>query len=160
MAGSLEWVLPMQQDEAAKEQTDVGKKQARRCFSDAVLALSKVYALAAASDDARKIRDVVGFFQSVRMALMKNRTVTNANSPSNSWSAGRSSLSAVLIWRMRPLGSPHLVHALLTGVHSKSSPPARFAPKSAVRSKARIRCESYKRRLSELNSAFMSQSRP
>jgi type I restriction enzyme R subunit len=36
-----------------------------------VLALSKAFALAAASDDARTICDEVGFFQTVRAALVK-----------------------------------------------------------------------------------------
>ena len=37
-----------------------------------MLALSKAFALAAASDDARQIRDEVGFFQTVRAALVKS----------------------------------------------------------------------------------------
>ena len=38
----------------------------------AVLALSRAFALAAASDKAREIRDEVGFFQTVRAALAKS----------------------------------------------------------------------------------------
>lgn len=38
---------------------------------DAVLALSKAFALAAASEEARRIRDEVGFFQTIRVALVK-----------------------------------------------------------------------------------------
>ena len=37
-----------------------------------MLALSKAFALASASDDAREIRDEVGFFQTVRAALVKS----------------------------------------------------------------------------------------
>jgi type I restriction enzyme R subunit len=37
-----------------------------------VLALSKAFALASASDEARAIRDEVGFFQTVRAALVKS----------------------------------------------------------------------------------------
>jgi type I restriction enzyme R subunit len=62
----------MQQRDAARETTDEGKKRAHRRFNDAVLALSKAYALAAASDEAREIRDEVGFFQTVRAALAKS----------------------------------------------------------------------------------------
>ena len=40
----------MQQREAARESTEDGKKRAHRRFNDAVLALSKAFALAAASD--------------------------------------------------------------------------------------------------------------
>lgn len=80
MAGAIEWVLSMQQAEAAKEQSEEGKKQAHRRFSDAVLALSKAYALAAASDAARDIRDEVGFFQSIRAALVKSTASASGKS--------------------------------------------------------------------------------
>ena len=72
LAGAIEWVLDMQQREAARESTEEGKKRAHRRFKDAVLALSKAFALAAASDEARDIRDEVGFFQTVRAALAKS----------------------------------------------------------------------------------------
>jgi Type I site-specific restriction-modification system, R (restriction) subunit and related helicases len=39
-----------------------------------VLALSKAFALASASDEARKIREEVGFFQAIRAALVKSGT--------------------------------------------------------------------------------------
>ena len=72
LAGAIEWVLDMQQRESARESTDDGKKRAHRRFNDAVLALSRAFALAAASDEARDIRDEVGFFQTVRAALAKS----------------------------------------------------------------------------------------
>jgi len=72
MAGAIEWVCSMQQAEAAKEQDKESKKRAHRRFSDAVLTLSKAYALAAASDEAGKVRDEVCFFQSIREALVKS----------------------------------------------------------------------------------------
>ena len=72
LAGAIEWVLDMQQREAAKESTEEGKKRAQRRFNDAMLALSKAFALAAASDKAHEIRDEVGFFQTVRAALAKS----------------------------------------------------------------------------------------
>ena len=72
LAGAIEWILDMQQREAARESTEDGKKRAHRRFNDAVLALSKAFALAAASDRAREIRDEVGFFQTVRAALAKS----------------------------------------------------------------------------------------
>ena len=62
----------MQQREAARETTEEGRKRAHRRFNDAVLALSRAFALAAASDEARGIRDEVGFFQTVRAALTKS----------------------------------------------------------------------------------------
>lgn len=72
LAGAIEWILDHQQKEAEKETTKDGKKQAHRRFSDAVLALSKSFALASGSDEAREIRDEVGFFQTVRAALAKS----------------------------------------------------------------------------------------
>ncbi|TWH03937.1 type I restriction enzyme R subunit [Pseudoxanthomonas taiwanensis J19] len=74
MAGAIEWVLDMQQRLAAQETTDEGKKKAHRRYQDAVLALSRAYALAAASDEARAIREEVGFFQAIRAALVKSGT--------------------------------------------------------------------------------------
>ncbi len=72
LAGAIEWILDMQQREAAREPTEEGKKRAHRRFNDAVLALSRAFALAAASNEAREIRDEVGFFQTVRAALAKS----------------------------------------------------------------------------------------
>ena len=72
MAGAIDWVLSLQQDAAAKESSEEGKKRAQRRYGDAVLALSKAFALAAASDEALDIRDEVGFFQMIRAALMKS----------------------------------------------------------------------------------------
>ena len=72
LAGAIEWVLDMQQCESAKEATEEGKKRAHSRFKNAVLALSKAFALAGASNKARDIRDEVGFFQTVRAALAKS----------------------------------------------------------------------------------------
>ena len=72
LAGAMEWVLEMQQRAAESESSEEGKKRAHRRFNDAVLELSKAFALAAASDAAREIRDEVGFFQTVRAALAKS----------------------------------------------------------------------------------------
>ena len=73
MAGAMDWVLDARsRTDAAKETTDEGKKRAHRRYADAVVALSKAFALAAASDEARAIRDEVGFFQAIRAALVKS----------------------------------------------------------------------------------------
>ncbi|MDO4232672.1 MAG: type I restriction endonuclease subunit R, partial [Lautropia sp.] len=74
MAAAIEWILDLQQKLAAQEKTEEGKKNAHRRYQDAVLALSKAFALAAASDEARKIREEVGFFQAIRAALVKSST--------------------------------------------------------------------------------------
>ena len=80
MAGAIEWVLAMQQQEAARETSEEGKKRAHRRYGDAVLTLSKAFALAAASDAARDIREEVGFFQAIRAALVKS-TTTGGRTP-------------------------------------------------------------------------------
>ena len=78
MAGAIEWILDLQQRLAAQENTKEGKKNAHRRYQDAVLALSVAFALAAASDEARKIREEVGFFQAIRAALVKSSTGSGA----------------------------------------------------------------------------------
>jgi type I restriction enzyme, R subunit len=72
MAGALDWVLTVQQDAAARESSEDAKKRAHRRYPDAVAALSRAFALAAASDAARGIREDVAFFQAVRAALVKS----------------------------------------------------------------------------------------
>ena len=74
MAGAIEWILDLQQKLAAKEKTKEGKKDAHRRYQDAMLALSKAFSLASASDEARDIREEVGFFQAIRAALVKSST--------------------------------------------------------------------------------------
>lgn len=80
MAQAIDWVLTMQQALAAKEASIDAKKRAHRRYSDAVLALSKAYALAGASDAARDVRDEVGFFQAIRAAMIKT-TESGGRSP-------------------------------------------------------------------------------
>jgi type I restriction enzyme R subunit len=72
MAGAIDWVLTFQQADAAEETTEEGKKRAHRRYADAVVALSKAFALAAASDEAQRVRDEIGFFQAIRAALIKS----------------------------------------------------------------------------------------
>jgi type I restriction enzyme, R subunit len=71
MAGAMDWVLALQQALAAEKATEDEKKRAHRRYADEVLNLSKLYAIAAASEAALRIRDEVGFFQGVRAALIK-----------------------------------------------------------------------------------------
>src|ERR1700687_3595597 len=47
MAGAIDWVLTLQQEDAAKETTEEGKKRVHRRYADVVLALSKAFGLAA-----------------------------------------------------------------------------------------------------------------
>ncbi|GHF13895.1 DEAD/DEAH box helicase [Kordiimonas sediminis] len=73
LAGALNHVLEMQERDMAREQSAEAKKKARNRFSDAVVRLSKAFALASASDYALEVRDEVGFFQTVRSALVKDQ---------------------------------------------------------------------------------------
>lgn len=75
LAEALEWILMRQQEAAARVTSDEDKRREHRRYQDAVLVLSKAFALAAASDKAREIRDEVGFFQAVRAALVKMAAV-------------------------------------------------------------------------------------
>lgn len=74
MAGAIEWILDRQRQWTAQETTAEAKKNARRRYQDAVLALSRAYALASASDEACALREEVGFFQAIRAALVKSAT--------------------------------------------------------------------------------------
>ncbi|HLP41362.1 MAG TPA: type I restriction endonuclease subunit R, partial [Fibrobacteria bacterium] len=71
LAGAMDWILEWQQELAAEQKSEAGKKEAHRRYQDAVLALTKAYALASFSDEAVAIREEVGFFQAVRAALAK-----------------------------------------------------------------------------------------
>jgi type I restriction enzyme R subunit len=72
MAGAIDWILTLQQNDAARETSDEKKKEAHRRYNDVVLALTKAFALAGATDQAQEIRDEVGFFQAVRIAMVKS----------------------------------------------------------------------------------------
>jgi type I restriction enzyme R subunit len=72
LAEAVEWILEQQRMASAREISEDRKKGENRRYQDAVLALSKAFALTAASDEARVIRDEVGFFQTVRAALVKS----------------------------------------------------------------------------------------
>jgi type I restriction enzyme R subunit len=71
LAEAIEWILARQNEAAARVSSDEDKRRENRRYQDAVLGLSVAFALAAASDEARAIRDEVGFFQAVRAALRK-----------------------------------------------------------------------------------------
>lgn len=72
LAEAIEWILEQQNRSAGRETSEDAKRRENRRYQDAVLALSKAFALASASDDARVVRDEVGFFQTVRAALVKS----------------------------------------------------------------------------------------
>jgi type I restriction enzyme R subunit len=72
LAGAIDWVLKWAETQASKAQSPEDKKKAHRRYLDLVLELTKAYALASASDEAREIRDEIGFFQAVRAAIAKS----------------------------------------------------------------------------------------
>ena len=71
LAEAIEFILARQHEAATKETNDEARKAAHRRFQDAVLALTKAFALAAASNEARAIRDEIAFYQTIRAALAK-----------------------------------------------------------------------------------------
>jgi type I restriction enzyme, R subunit len=79
LAEAIEWVLDRQHEAAARQTSDDGKRRENRRYQDAVLVLTKAFALASASDEARDIRDEVGFFQTVRAALVKSVDSAGSN---------------------------------------------------------------------------------
>ena len=68
----MEHILEMQRKAAEQEPTEDAKKEALRRYPDAVLALTRAFALASASTEAKGIREEVGFFQAIRAALVKS----------------------------------------------------------------------------------------
>ncbi len=76
LAGAVDWILGKQHEASARETAEDGKRRENRRYQDAVLALSKAFALASGSDEARALRDEVGFFQTVRVALVKSADAT------------------------------------------------------------------------------------
>jgi type I restriction enzyme, R subunit len=72
MAGVIDWVLTFQQESSLRANSEDERRLVHRRYADAVLNLTKAFALAAASDAAAKIRDEVGFFQAIRAALEKS----------------------------------------------------------------------------------------
>lgn len=72
MAKAMNWILELQQKLAAEKTKEEDKKRAHRHYADAVLALTKLYAMASASEEAVEIRDEVAFFQAIRVALLKS----------------------------------------------------------------------------------------
>jgi len=71
LAEAIEFILARQHEAATKETNDEARKAAHRRFQDVVLALTKAFALAAASDEARAIRDEIAFYRTIRAALAK-----------------------------------------------------------------------------------------
>lgn len=72
LAGAMEWILDLLHKEAEQVSDEEQKKTIRRRYNDAVVALTRAYALASASDYAKEVRDEVGFFQAVKSALSKS----------------------------------------------------------------------------------------
>ena len=78
LAAALDFILGRADEWAQKETAEEAKKAAHRRFPDAVLALSKAFALAAASDAARAVREEVAFFQYLRAAMVKPGTAAGS----------------------------------------------------------------------------------
>lgn len=72
LAEAMEWILNLLHEQAQSVKSEEQKKTILRRYDDAVVALGRAFALAAASDYAKTVRDEVGFFQAVRIALKKS----------------------------------------------------------------------------------------
>ncbi|CAK0778433.1 Type I restriction enyme HindI endonuclease subunit [Azospirillaceae bacterium] len=82
LAEAVDWILNLQNKAAALKTSAEDKRKENRRYQDNVLGLSKAFALASASDQARDIRDEVGFFQAVRAALVKTSVGSGKNTSS------------------------------------------------------------------------------
>ena len=82
--GALEWVLDMHQQAAAAETDEQARKRAHRRYPDAVAALATAFGLASGTDLARQLREEVGFFQHVRVALSASPRPISPCSPTSS----------------------------------------------------------------------------
>src|SRR5690554_5090555 len=71
LANAVDFIQRKQHEQAICEESDEAKKRAHRRYQDAVLALTKAFALAGASDEAAQVRVEVGFFQAIRSVLVK-----------------------------------------------------------------------------------------
>jgi type I restriction enzyme, R subunit len=89
LADGIEWVLKWQKEQADRSTGDADMKRALNGYQDAVLVLTKAYALASASDDARRIRDEVGYFQAVRAALVKTTGKGKLSDSQRSFAVGQ-----------------------------------------------------------------------
>lgn len=77
LGAAIDWVLKWQEEKGLHARDTEDRKLAHRAYQDFVLELTRGYALASASDVAAKIRNDVGFFQTVRAAIAKS-TVTGS----------------------------------------------------------------------------------
>ncbi|WP_238787698.1 type I restriction enzyme endonuclease domain-containing protein, partial [Thiospirillum jenense] len=77
LAGAVDWILTVQQQIAINITDTQQKRHAQQQYSAAVAALSKAFALTAASAVAQSIRNEIAFFQAVQAAL--NKTIQLAN---------------------------------------------------------------------------------
>ena len=89
LAGAIEWVLQKQKERADAAPDEKAKKAARTHYADLVAALSKAFALAAASDYAQTVKEEVGFFQAVNAALLKSSDQTGKSTRDREFAIGQ-----------------------------------------------------------------------
>ena len=89
LAGAIEWVLKKQKARADAASDEKARKAARNHYADLVVALSKAFALAAASDYAQKVKEEVGFFQAVSAALLKSSDKTGKSTRDREFAIGQ-----------------------------------------------------------------------
>lgn len=89
LAVAIEWVLQKQKKRADAASDEKAKKAARNAYADLVVALSKAFALAAASEYAQKVKEEVGFFQAVNAALLKSSDKTGKSTRDREFAIGQ-----------------------------------------------------------------------
>ena len=89
LAGAIEWVLQKQKQRADTAPDEKARKAARNHYADLVVALSKAFALAAASDYAQNVKEEVGFFQAVSAALLKSSNKTGKTTRDKAFAIGQ-----------------------------------------------------------------------
>ena len=89
LAGAIEWVLQKQKERADAASDEKARKAARNAYADLVVALSKAFALAAASDYAQKVKEEVGFFQAVNAAFSKSSDKTGQTTRDREFAIGQ-----------------------------------------------------------------------
>lgn len=85
LGNAVDWVLKLHQRNAERETTEDKKRAAHQRYHQAVLELSKAFAMASTTEEAQRMRDEVGFFQAVRSVLLKNTVTKSASEISHAY---------------------------------------------------------------------------
>lgn len=76
MAGAIEWILKAQQKVPESKANPEFKRQALKNYLAAVSNLNKAFLWAAPSDEAKELRDEIGFFQDIHSVFVNSDSLT------------------------------------------------------------------------------------